>query len=255
MDNHAHQPSNPVKLTETQSVSNQQSPDTTPIQKAARQSSPAVAQTTAADNTNSVSTAIHWRWTTADIAVGAALGVACGLVFWGFNILYMSVLSPVLGAILPGLASVFHAFWYFSGPLAVLIIRKPGAAIYVNLVGAAAEMIIGNEFAFSFVFVSAALQGLFSEIPFALTRYRVFNLPISIASGALTALQYGLYLLFFRYQAVSMFSPRGIIHMFSELVGGVLFAGVLSWLLFQAIARTGALDHFASGRAVRGYQD
>ena len=209
----------------------------------------------ATGGTKSASSAPSWRWTTADIALGAALGVACGLVFWGFNFLYMSVLSPVLGAILPGLASVFHAFWYFSGPLAVLIIRKPGAAIYVNIVGAAAEMILGNEFAFSFVFISAAMQGLFSEMPFALTGYRTFNLPMSIASGALTALEYGFYLLFFRYQAVSPFSPRGIIHIISELVGGVLFAGVLSWFLFQAIARTGALDHFASGRAVRGYQD
>ena len=27
----------------------------------------------------------RFRWTSADIAVGAALGVACGLVFWLFN--------------------------------------------------------------------------------------------------------------------------------------------------------------------------
>ena len=196
-----------------------------------------------------------WRWTTADIAVGAALGVACGLVFWGFNFAYVSILSPAMGAILPGLASVFHAFWYFSGPLALLIIRKPGAAIYVNLVGSAAEMLLGNQFSFSFVFISAALQGLFSEIPFAIALYRKYNLSLTIAAGALTALEYAFYLLFFQYQAVSLFSPRGIIHTISELVGGVLFAGVLTWLLYVAIAKTGALDHFASGRAVRGYQD
>ena len=200
-------------------------------------------------------TAHPWRWTTADIAVGAALGVACGVVFWGFNFAYMSILSPTLGAVLPGLASVFHAFWYFSGPLALLIIRKPGAAVYVNLVGSVAEMVLGNQFSFSFVFVSAALQGIFSEVPFALAKYRKYNLSLTIAAGALTALEYGLYLLFFQYQGVAFFSPRGIIHMISELVGGVVFAGVLSWLLYLAIAKTGALDHFASGRAVRGYQD
>ena len=38
--------------------------------------------------------------------------------------------------------------------------------------------------------------------------------------------------------------------MISELVGGALIAGVFSWLLFVAVAKTGALDHFASGRAV-----
>lgn len=190
----------------------------------------------------------RWRWTAADIAVGAALGVACGLVFWGFNFAY-AWLSPLVGGILPGLASVLHPLWYFSGTLAVIILRKPGAAIYVNLVGSAAEMLLGNQFSVGFVFASAALQGLFAEIPFMVTRYRVYNLPISVVSGALVALEYGVYLMLFRYQGVAFLSARGIVHMVSELVGGVLIAGVMSWYLYRAIAATGALDRFASGRA------
>lgn len=196
----------------------------------------------------------RFRWTTADIAVGAALGVACGMVFWGFNFAYSS-LSPLLAAILPGISSVLHAFWYFSGPLALLIIRKPGAALYVNLVGTVAEMVMGNQFSFGFVFISAILQGLFSEIPYALTAYRTYTLPITIASGALTAIEYGVYLLLFMYQGVAFFSPRGIIHMISEILGGIVIAGVMSWALFNAIARTGALDRFASGRAVRALDE
>lgn len=190
----------------------------------------------------------RWRWTAADIAVGAALGVACGLVFWGFNFAY-AWLSPLIGGILPGLASVLHPLWYFSGTLAVIILRKPGAAIYVNLVGSAAEMLLGNQFSVGLVFASAALQGLFAEIPFMVTRYRVYNLPISVVSGALVALEYGVYLMLFRYQGVAFLSARGIVHMVSELVGGVLIAGVMSWYLYRAIAATGALDRFASGRA------
>ncbi|WP_337646412.1 ECF transporter S component [Bifidobacterium pullorum] len=190
----------------------------------------------------------RWRWTAADIAVGAALGVACGLVFWGFNFAY-AWLSPIIGGILPGLASVLHPLWYFSGTLAVIILRKPGAAVYVNLVGSAAEMLLGNQFSVGFVFASAALQGLFAEIPFMVTRYRVYNLPISVVSGALVALEYGVYLMLFQYQGVAFLSARGIVHMVSELVGGVLIAGVMSWYLYRAIAATGALDRFASGRA------
>ena len=190
----------------------------------------------------------RWRWTAADIAVGAALGVACGLVFWGFNFAY-AWLSPIIGGILPGLASVLHPLWYFSGTLAVIILRKPGAAVYVNLVGSAAEMLLGNQFSVGFVFASAALQGLFAEIPFTVARCRVYNLPISVVSGALVALEYGVYLMLFRYQGVAFLSARGIVHMVSELVGGVLIAGVMSWYLYRAIAATGALDRFASGRA------
>ena len=131
----------------------------------------------------------------------------------------------------------------------MIILRKPGAAIYVNLVGSAAEMLLGNQFSVGFVFASAALQGLFAEIPFMVTRYRVYNLPISVVSGALVALEYGVYLMLFRYQGVAFLSARGIVHMVSELVGGVLIAGVMSWYLYRAIAATGALDRFASGRA------
>ena len=189
------------------------------------------------------------KWQPLDIAVGATLGAACGVIFWGFNFAYMPI-SSVFGAILPGFASIVHAVWYFSGTLAVLILRKPGAALYVNLIGTLVETVIGSQFDLGFVIISALLQGVFAEIPFALTRYRMFNLPISIASGALVALEYGTYLMLFRYVGVSFVSPRGIVHMISELVGGALIAGVFSWLLFVAVAKTGALDHFASGRAV-----
>lgn len=189
--------------------------------------------------------ALHWR--AADIALGAALAAAFGVIFWGFNFVYFPI-SGVLKAVLPGLASVTHAIWYFSGPVALLLIRKPGAAIYVNIVGGVVETLLGNSFDFRFVIVSALLQAVFSEIPFALTRYRVYNLPLTVAAGFLTALEYAFYLLFFKYHAVSLFSARGIIHVISEIVGGVLIAGLLSWFLFKALQATGALDRFASGR-------
>lgn len=194
------------------------------------------------------------RWSTADIAVGAALGVACGVIEWGFNFV-STWLFPLMSALLPGLASLLHAFWYFSGPLGVLVIRKPGAAIYVNLVAVCVENLLGNQYSFGFIFVSAALQGLAAEIPFMITRYRRYSLPLTVVSGALVALEYGFWLLFLYFQGVSLFSPRGVIHMASELVSGTVIAGVLTWFLFRAIAATGALDRFASGRSVRGDVD
>lgn len=189
------------------------------------------------------------RWRPVDIAVGAALGAACGVIFWGFDFAYMPI-SSVLGAVLPGLASVTHAMWYFSGTLALLILRRPGAALYVNVVGTLVETVIGNQYGVGFVIVSALLQGAFAEIPFALTRYRVFNLPISVVSGLLVALEYGFYLLLFRYQGVAIVSPRGIVHLISELTGGALLSGVMPWFLMLGLARTGVLDRLASGRAL-----
>lgn len=192
----------------------------------------------------------RWRWRMGTTSPWAPRWAWPADWCWLFNFAY-AWLSPIIGGILPGLASILYPLWYFSGTLAVIILRKPGAAVYVNLVGSAAEMLLGNQFSFA----SAALQGVFAELPFALTRYRVSNLPISMTSGALVALEYGVYLMLFRYQGVSFLSPRGVIHMISELVGGVLIAGVMSWYLYRAIAATGALDRFASGRARRDDAD
>ena len=189
------------------------------------------------------------RWKPQDIAVGAALGAACGVLFWGLNFGY-APLSALLGAILPGLMSMFNAMWYFSGTFALLILRKPGAAVYVNLVGSLIESTIGSQFSIALILISTLLQGLAAEIPFAVTRYRVFNLPTAIVSGALTALVYGCYLMLFYYQGVSFLSPRGIVHMIAELVGGVVFSGVMSWWLYIALAKTGVLERLASGRAL-----
>ena len=57
----------------------------------------------------------------------------------------------------------------------------------------------------------------------------------------MVALEYGVYLMLFRYQGVAFLSARGIVHMVSELVGGVLIAGVMSWYLYRAIAATGGI--------------
>ena len=120
----------------------------------------------------------------------------------------------------------------------------------MNLIGTLVETVIGSQFDLGFVIISALLQGVFAELPFAATRYRMFNLPISIASGALVALEYGIYLMLFRYVGVSFVSPRGIVHMISEITGGVLISGVMAWYLMLAIAQTGVLDRLASGRAL-----
>lgn len=198
----------------------------------------------------SIHSVSHLRWKPQDIAVGASLGAACGVIFWGFNFAY-APLSAVMSAILPGLMSFFHALWYFSGMLALLVIRKPGAAVYVNLVGGVVEGLIGSQFSIASVVIATLLEGLSAEIPFAIGRYRIFNLPMSIASGFTTALIYGLYLLLFYFQGVAFLSVRGIVHMIAELVGGVLIGGIMSWYLFVALAKTGVLDRMPSGQALK----
>ncbi|EPI45127.1 hypothetical protein HMPREF1583_01411 [Gardnerella vaginalis JCP8151B] len=186
------------------------------------------------------------KWRVADISLGAALAALFGIIYWGFTIVFFSQISPILRTVLPGFGSILHGVWYMSGPLALLLIRKPGAAIYVNVVGAVFENILGQQFSAFMVLASAALQAVFSELPFAIARYKKYNLTLSVISGTLTALEYGIYLMFVVYQGKS--ANYLTIHMICELISGFVIAGIVPWLLFVAVRKTGALSNFASGR-------
>lgn len=194
-----------------------------------------------------VKSAHYYRWRSVDIAVTAVLGVATGVITWGFNFVYIWF-SPFLRSVLPGLTSLIHGVWYFAAVLAVLIVRKPGAGIMVNVVGVLMQTLMGSKYAFAWVIISAIMQGVASEIPFALTKYRKFSLLMSVLSGGLTGIEYGVYLILFRFQGVAFISPRGITHLISEFISGLVIAGLMSWILYRAIALTGVISSFASGR-------
>ena len=63
-------------------------------------------------------------WRVVDIAVGAAVGVMSGVMFWVFDGLSYG-LFPLMTLILPGSAALLHALFYFPATLGVL---KAGAA-------------------------------------------------------------------------------------------------------------------------------
>ncbi|RBP99819.1 ECF transporter S component [Bifidobacterium xylocopae] len=189
------------------------------------------------------------RWRPVDIAVGAALGVVSGLIYWAASAL-SSWIFPLMTALLPGAASLLHGLFYFPVTMNLLIIRKPGAAVYANVVGALVEILFGNAYGSGMIIIEAVVQGLCAEIVYALFLYRRWTLSVTIAAGLLVSMVYNAFLLAFFYQGVSFLSPRGLIGTACEAVSGIVFAGFVSWLLFKAIARTGALDRFASGRQI-----
>lgn len=67
------------------------------------------------------------KWRVVDIAVGAAVGVMSGVMFWVFDGMSYG-LFPLLTLILPGSAALLHALFYFPATLGLLIVRKPGAS-------------------------------------------------------------------------------------------------------------------------------
>ena len=185
-------------------------------------------------------------WRVIDIAVGAAVGVMSGVMLWVFDGLSYG-LFPLLTLILPGSAALLHALFYFPATLGLLIVRKPGASAYVLLVASFIEVVLGTKYSVSLV-VIALVQAVAAEAVFALFRYCRWTLGVTLLSSMAIGIVYNFYLLFFYYQAFSFFSPRGLIGTVCELLSALVFAGFGSWGLYRALARSGVLSRFASGR-------
>lgn len=186
------------------------------------------------------------KWRVVDIAVGAAVGVMSGVMFWVFDGMSYG-LFPLLTLILPDSAALLHALFYFPATLGLLIVRKPGASAYVLLVASFVEVVLGTKYSVSLV-VIALVQALAAETVLALFRYRRWTLGVTLLAALAVGIVYNFYLLFFYYQAFSFFSPRGLIGTACELLSAAVFAGFGSWGLYRALAKSGVLARFSSGQ-------
>lgn len=191
------------------------------------------------------------RWRVVDIAVTSVIGVASALIYWLVAILSAAPWG-VLEAIIPGLGGVFNGLWLFAAPLAAVIVRKPGAAIYAELVAGVLEALLGSQWNGVETFLIALLQGVLAEVAFLIFVYKKWNLSTMVLSGALSGLGCWLYTFFTHLQAIDLGGSYGLFYLFTTVASGIVFAGALMWYLYMGIAKTGALDKFVSGREVRG---
>ncbi|GAA1701148.1 ECF transporter S component [Microbacterium sediminicola] len=189
-----------------------------------------------------------FRWRIVDIVVASVVGVASGLIFLAWNVGYVGP-STVLEPLLPGLQGLLDGPWLFAGVLGALIIRKPGAAIYTEVLAAVVSALVGNQWGGFLTLEAGFVQGLGAEIVFLIFAYRVWSLPVAMLAGAGAALAGGINNLVLWYVGADV--TFTIVYMVSTVVSGAVIAGLLSWLLMRALAATGALDAFPAGRQTR----
>lgn len=198
----------------------------------------------------SASTAVRagrYRWRVVDIVVASVIGVAAGVVFWVWGQAW-TPLSTAL-AFLPGLEGLLAGGWLFAGVLAGLVIRKPGAALYAEVVAAVVSMALGTQWGFT-TLIWGVVQGIGAELGFALFAYANYRLFVALVSGALAGLAVAILDTTFSSVAAFDIGARTI-YFFAAIVSGIVIAGLVSWLIARALAATGALDRFASGREAR----
>lgn len=188
------------------------------------------------------------RWRVVDIVVVAVLGVATGLIFWAWNTLG-SLWYAGASAVTPGFGGIAVGIWLLGGVLGGLIIRKPGAALLVETIGAIVSALIGNAWGVTTVY-SGLAQGLGAELVFAALAYKRFGLVPAILAGAGAGAGAWLLELVMSGNLEKGFEFNAI-YLGSLLVSGAILAGVVGWALVRALASTGALSRFASGRDAR----
>ena len=183
-------------------------------------------------------------WRTVDIVVTAAIAVAFGVVIWGWNLLWAAA-APLFAA-LPPAQNLMYGVWLVPGVLAGLVVRKPGAAFFAEVLAAVVSLLLGSQWALDAA-LSGVFQGAGAELGFAIFRYRVWNASTALLAAALSAVGAWIHDMPLWYPDLAL-TDQLIIGVFM-LVSALVIAGYGAWWLMRALAQTGVLAQFPSGRA------
>ncbi|HET9681447.1 MAG TPA: ECF transporter S component [Candidatus Limnocylindrales bacterium] len=178
-------------------------------------------------------------WRTRDIVVAAVIGVAFGVVFWAWGLAW-SAFAP-LNSIFPVLRDSLYAIWLVPAVLAPLIVKKPGAALFAEMVAAALSALLGSQWGID-TLLSGFVQGAAAEIVFGFTLYRnwspaVLALAAIASAAAAWAHDWVLY-----YGDVSL--DLQLIRLVLMAISAIVFVAFGSILLERALRGAGVLEGF-----------
>jgi len=187
-------------------------------------------------------------WRGVDLITAAMLAVAFGVMFWGFDTFVYPVVSTATAGFPPA-GELVLGVWLLPAVVGALVIRRPGAALFTELVAANIELLLGNRWGAA-VLLSAVLQGLGVELAVALFRHRRFGVVVAVLGGVLAAVFEIVFYEWYSYVAEYSTAWKAI-YLACGMVSGAVIAGVGGWALVRGLARAGALNAFPPGQEVR----
>ncbi|MCL3862559.1 ECF transporter S component [Actinotalea sp. K2] len=186
-------------------------------------------------------------WALRDLVVLAVLAAVFGFLYWAL-VQAWGGLQVAMGPFGDLAQNVLMGGWITVAPLAVFIVRRPGAGIVAEIAAAFVEFAFLGSPAGPMLLIAGLVQGGGAELAFALTRYRRYGWPTFLASGlggAIASFVWAGTLYDWWTQDVVL------LRLGLQLASGLLLTGVLAKLIAEALLRTGVLDNFAPGRAAR----
>ena len=185
-----------------------------------------------------------WSWRTVDIVVAAAIAIAFGVVFWAWNQVWAAA-TPAFVAIPPA-QNILYGVWLVPAVLGGLIIRKPGAALFTELVAASVSAILGSQWGLD-TLLSGALQGLGAEIVFLVVGYRRWTIAVALIAAVGTAIAAWIHDTPLYYADIGL--GLQLVILVFMVVSAIIIAGIGSWLLMRSLVQTGVLAQFPAGRS------
>lgn len=176
-----------------------------------------------------------------DIVLMVVLGVTFGFLYWAL-VQAWNALAVAMGPAGDLAQHVLFGGWLLVAPIALAIIRRPFVGVIAEVIAATVEFAFLGSPVGPLLLVSAALQGLGSELPFALRRYRSFGWLTYAASGLLGA---SLVFVWSAFQRGWFGQDILMLRFGMQALSGVILGGLLAKVIVDALRRTGVLDNFA----------
>lgn len=135
----------------------------------------------------------------------------------------------------------FYGIWYMAAIITTYLIRKPVVGIVTEVIAALIEVLLGNMFGVM-VLISAFIQGVGVEIPFALTKYKNYSYKVTMLS-ALSATILSFIWTGFRSNYLAM-DWRIVLAIFViRLLSALFFTGYVSKVICDKLDDAGILNH------------
>ena len=192
-----------------------------------------------------------WResfaWPLKDLVVLAVLAAVFGFLYWAL-VQAWGGLQVAMGPLGDLAQNVLMGGWITVAPLAVFIVRRPGAGIVAEIGAAFVEFAFLGSPAGPMLLIAGLVQGGGAEIAFAATRYRHYGWPTFLVSGLTAAVANFVWAgTMYDWWTQDLLALRIVL----QLASGLLLTGALAKVIAEALLRTGVLDNFAAGRAAR----
>jgi energy-coupling factor transport system substrate-specific component len=179
------------------------------------------------------------RWRTRDIVVAAVIGVAFGVVFWAWGLIYAA--AEPLFAFAPPLRDVMYGVWLIPAVLAPLVIRKPGAALFAEMVAAVVSALLGTVWSLD-VLLSGFLQGAAAELIFAFSLYRSYSTIVLVLAAVASAVAAWVHDWVLYYATIE--PTIQVVRLVVMLISAAVLTAGGSVALYRSLRRSGVLDGF-----------